>query len=181
MMRMYTKELYHHGIKGQKWGIRRFQNEDGSLTESGKKRYSSKEIREARKSLSGEKKKLDELNKRASRIYDDTTYNNEKIYDLFLDAKDGWDHKNNRELTDKEINANWNKYNKAFNKELSKNKEYSKLLNDIETQKALVKNLESMANTKSGKDYADAALAVCGSIAAASAGIIVIDYLMSHK
>lgn len=35
---MYN-ELYHHGILGQKWGIRRFQNPDGSLTEAGKKRY----------------------------------------------------------------------------------------------------------------------------------------------
>jgi hypothetical protein len=34
-------ELYHHGIKGQKWGIRRFQNPDGTLTELGKKRYGS--------------------------------------------------------------------------------------------------------------------------------------------
>jgi hypothetical protein len=33
------EELYHHGIKGQKWGIRRFQNKDGSLTPAGKKRY----------------------------------------------------------------------------------------------------------------------------------------------
>lgn len=32
-------ELYHHGIKGQKWGRRRFQNEDGSLTPAGKERY----------------------------------------------------------------------------------------------------------------------------------------------
>ena len=32
-----TRELYHHGIKGQKWGVRRFQNEDGSLTDAGKK------------------------------------------------------------------------------------------------------------------------------------------------
>lgn len=31
--------LYHHGIKGQKWGRRRFQNEDGSLTPAGKERY----------------------------------------------------------------------------------------------------------------------------------------------
>lgn len=29
--------LAHHGIKGQKWGVRRFQNEDGSLTEEGKR------------------------------------------------------------------------------------------------------------------------------------------------
>lgn len=31
--------LMHFGIKGQKWGIRRFQNQDGDLTEAGKKRY----------------------------------------------------------------------------------------------------------------------------------------------
>ena len=31
--------LAHHGIKGQRWGVRRYQNEDGSLTEAGKKRY----------------------------------------------------------------------------------------------------------------------------------------------
>lgn len=31
--------LYHHGILGQKWGVRRYQNEDGSLTEAGKRRY----------------------------------------------------------------------------------------------------------------------------------------------
>lgn len=32
-------ELYHHGIKGMKWGRRRFQTKDGSLTPAGKKRY----------------------------------------------------------------------------------------------------------------------------------------------
>ena len=31
--------LAHHGIKGMKWGVRRFRNEDGSLTDLGKKRY----------------------------------------------------------------------------------------------------------------------------------------------
>lgn len=31
-------ELQHHGIKGQRWGVRRFQNSDGTLTSAGKKR-----------------------------------------------------------------------------------------------------------------------------------------------
>lgn len=31
-------ELYHHGVKGMKWGVRRYQNADGSLTTAGKKR-----------------------------------------------------------------------------------------------------------------------------------------------
>ena len=35
----YPNELMHYGIKGQKWGIRRFQDEAGRLTEAGRKRY----------------------------------------------------------------------------------------------------------------------------------------------
>jgi hypothetical protein len=34
-----SNDLRHHGIKGMKWGIRRYQNKDGSLTPAGKKRY----------------------------------------------------------------------------------------------------------------------------------------------
>ncbi len=34
----YSDELYHHGIKGQRWGVRRFQNEDGTYTSLGKER-----------------------------------------------------------------------------------------------------------------------------------------------
>lgn len=36
---MTPDELYHHGVQGQKWGVRRYQNEDGSYTEAGLKRY----------------------------------------------------------------------------------------------------------------------------------------------
>lgn len=35
----WNDELYHHGIRGQKWGIRKYQNPDGTLTEEGKARY----------------------------------------------------------------------------------------------------------------------------------------------
>lgn len=36
---MNENELYHHGVLGQKWGVRRYQNKDGSLTDAGRKRY----------------------------------------------------------------------------------------------------------------------------------------------
>lgn len=43
--------LSHHGIKGQKWGIRRFQNEDGSLTAEGKSRYGQAEGSEKKQGI----------------------------------------------------------------------------------------------------------------------------------
>ena len=37
--------IQHHGIKGQKWGVRRFQKKDGSLTPAGKERYDDSTIK----------------------------------------------------------------------------------------------------------------------------------------
>lgn len=54
----FGDELYHHGIKGQKWGIRRFQNPDGTLTAAGRERYNQ------------EDDKAYVYNKRGERVYD---------------------------------------------------------------------------------------------------------------
>lgn len=37
---IHTYELYHHGIKGMRWGVRRYRNKDGTLTTEGKRRAS---------------------------------------------------------------------------------------------------------------------------------------------
>lgn len=61
-----NNELYHHGVKGQRWGVRRYQNADGSLTSAGKNRYVKNERKQSlknRRNLSDE-----ELRSRINRL-----------------------------------------------------------------------------------------------------------------
>ena len=62
----YTSELYHHGIKGQKWGVRRFENPDGTLTAAGKARYGTVEnFQRAKKAHEKPKRTPEEYRSRA--------------------------------------------------------------------------------------------------------------------
>lgn len=61
-------ELYHWGIKGMKWGVRRYQNEDGTLTAAGKKRRKASYNDEV-KSMS-----TDELRRKVNRMYNEQRY-----------------------------------------------------------------------------------------------------------
>jgi RecA/RadA recombinase len=69
-MWQYNNELYHHGVKGQKWGIRRFQNPDGSLTDEGRRRNGNKIIDSIRDEYRHQKQKRAERKeyKKAKRI-----------------------------------------------------------------------------------------------------------------
>lgn len=65
-MELYTDELYHHGIKGMHWGIRRYQNADGSYTDAGKRRRARDDRDWAAKNSS--QLSDDDLNKRINRL-----------------------------------------------------------------------------------------------------------------
>lgn len=85
---MNRDELYHHGIKGMKWGIRRYQNPDGSLTSAGRKKYLSTDVISSNKT----KEKL-YVNRRKEKSNSSTERNYEiynqgkKVANLFLEER----------------------------------------------------------------------------------------------
>lgn len=140
-------ELYHHGIKGQKWGIRRFQNPDGSLTPEGEARY-GKSVRKLQKKVVNKVYKENRKNgghfvfkpyrtstgsnyDRVNSEYENTVSNDKKYKELSKKAYDAEmkrllyerDHAYNKktgELDDDKYEAVW------------KSKEYSKLYDESE-------------------------------------------------
>lgn len=83
-------ELVHYGVKGQKWGRRRYQNKDGSLTPAGRERYGSEENFEAqypaeqKAVLTGSKKAVDgakEINRASREMHNEHTKKQQKIAD----------------------------------------------------------------------------------------------------
>lgn len=71
-MQPYSDELYHFGIKGMKWGVRRFQNRDGTRTKAGKRR--ERLGRESWKRKDATRLSDDELRKRISRLQTERNY-----------------------------------------------------------------------------------------------------------
>ena len=165
-----TNELYHHGVRGQKWHVRRWQNEDGSLTPAGRIHYgygtmkmytnpgNQRFIKDVYKYADSD---LDVLRKeRADRIekikkdYGLTEYR-EKLKSLENPYKEALDKKNSRNLLekiegkkelkklDKEFDKIWDEQNRLL-KEANYEEKQAKIFDEF-TKKAkdiLIKDLK---------------------------------------
>lgn len=144
-----TDELYHHGVKGQKWGVRRFQNKDGSLTVEGKNRYYNSE---GKKTPEG--KMLEERSKNAQSAVSgarSVTAGAQKISNMANEQpRNRYDKR--EPLTQDEIDSMSNKELQELVTRMNLEQQYSMLTAD-QTSKSKV---------STGLQYADAILSIVG-------------------
>lgn len=74
-------ELCHHGILGMKWGVRKFQNKDGSLTAAGRKRYDT-DIKSAEQRVQKAKADAKEAKRAMQREARNILYNDYRVFKL---------------------------------------------------------------------------------------------------
>lgn len=163
-------ELYHHGIRGMKWGIRRYQNKDGSLTPRGKKRYEAelKKVREQEKVLKtrqATRAKIEKLEARKKAAADekealDTADGKPKKRKLFgrKEKVEEAPKKSIKDMSDIELYEAINRarmedtYRQLRPEVVEKSKPFKKLIDDVVTPAA----------TNAGKQFLENALKQAG-------------------
>lgn len=134
---METYEIVHSGVKGMRWGVRRYQNKDGSLTAAGRKRYgSSKE--EAMKARAKAKAKAEKANAKAAKKAEK---DGKKL--MRKSAKDMTDEELNKAIARAKLEQ---EYNRMHPEPVSRGKKIAQ---------TLMKDVITPAAVNAGKKYLD--------------------------
>ena len=157
---MYGNALAHHGIKGQRWGIRRYQNEDGSLTLAGRARYmnGNGDLNKAGKKYISEQysklqKKSNRAYKKYSRKIDDKAKDRtldeviDRAVDKSVDSADAWNDFYNKTYVKNynDLVGEFYKNDKSYQKALNLIKKYD-MTSWNKTVKAEYANILSIEN-----------------------------------
>lgn len=124
--------LAHHGIKGQKWGIRRYQNPDGSLTSEGKHRYGS--FKKDYKAFEKTKKRLEK---------EGSDYATKKVYG---DEHNMYLYGNDKKLENRWINARYEYTYRKLREDPSYKKMVENYLKDDDFNEVFSTKIKDMKN-----------------------------------
>lgn len=142
-----TTDLYHHGIKGQKWGVRRYQNTDGTLTRAGKRhqaKLNKVKIDQAKTALGVAERELDLRNKAQEEAGNKLRNHIDKMRST------------SEKVTNKKRTELQNQYDKLDGDYRSKRDSYDEAFTTVETVKSYIKGLEGVPLKEYDFQYGEA-------------------------
>ena len=195
---MTQNELYHHGIKGQRWGIRRYQNPDGSLTTAGRRKQAKAQAKAIQKEAKARVKAIKEQKKNQAIVEKAENKANLKISKAMSDSKSSESKpKSIKDMSDDEIRNKINRIKlerelqSLTPKEVSKGKQFvDSLAKDVITPAAknvgrqyLEKTMKDLMglNEKQTKDSFDALKKEVDTLELKKRKAVAEDYLNKRK
>ena len=147
-----TTDLYHHGIKGQKWGVRRYQNTDGTLTRAGKRhqtKLNKVKIDQAKTALGVAERELNLRNKAQEEAENKLRNHINKMQSTKF-----------RKVTNKKWTELQEEYDKLDSDYRSKHDSYNEVFATVDNVKSYIKGLKGVPlkeydfqNGEAGRQY----------------------------